>query len=79
MAEIGIRINTVTPGMTDTEMIQSVISKTDAWKTAIPMGRLGKPSEIADAVRYLISDSASYVSGANIRVSVGRAPGSVIG
>jgi len=81
MADIGIRINTVSPGMTETEMISGVLKKMKPGtiESAIPMGRVGKPSEIADAVSYLVSDKASYVAGANIRVSGGRPPGTVIG
>lgn len=69
----GIRINIVSPGRTDTDMIAG------AKMMAIPMGRLGKPAEVADAVAYLLSDGASYTTGANIRVSGGLAPGIHLG
>ena len=81
MAEMGIRINTVSPGMTETDMISGMMQKMGpkAIGNAIPMGRVGQPSEIADAVSYLLSERASYVAGANIRVAGDRPPGTVIG
>jgi len=45
----------------------------------IPMNRTGEPVEIAEVVAFLVSDKASYVSGANIRVAGGRPPGTFIG
>ncbi len=66
----GIRVNAVSPGMTDTDMVADVVSTRGL--SGIPMGRLGLPEEIAEAIRWLVSDGASYVAGANIRVSGGR-------
>ena len=43
----------------------------------IPLKRLGEASEIADAIRYLLSNQSSYVCGANIRIAGGRPMGSV--
>lgn len=66
----GIRVNAVAPGMTATDMV------TDAAAAAnipnIPMGRLGEPEEIAEAIVWLMSDKARYTAGANIRVAGGR-------
>jgi NAD(P)-dependent dehydrogenase (short-subunit alcohol dehydrogenase family) len=45
----------------------------------IPLGRVGEPEEIAEGVAFLLSDKASYVSGANLRISGGRGPGNFIG
>ena len=56
----------VSPGMTDTDMISDSLPSFDL--NQIPMGRVGTPAEIADVVFYLLSDGASYVSGANVRV-----------
>jgi len=78
LAEQGIRINTVSPGVTETDMVKEVMAGGFDMKT-IPMGRLGQPDEIAGAVAYLLSPDASYVSGANIRVSGGKGPGTTIG
>lgn len=66
----GIRVNAVSPGMTATDMVTE-----EAVRKAmpnIPMGRAGEPEEIAEAIAWLMSDRASYVAGANIRVSGGR-------
>ena len=70
-----IRVNAVSPGMVDTEI--HALSSGDAGRVAriaplIPMRRVGSPEEIASAVLYLLSDEASYVTGANLSVSGGR-------
>jgi len=66
----GIRVNAVSPGMTATDMVtQEAIQRS---MSAIPMGRVGEPAEIAEAIAWLMSDRASYVAGANIRVAGGR-------
>jgi NAD(P)-dependent dehydrogenase (short-subunit alcohol dehydrogenase family) len=70
-----IRVNAVSPGMVDTEI--HALSTQDAGRVArvaplIPMRRVGQPQEIATAVLYLLSDAASYVTGANLSVSGGR-------
>ena len=66
----GIRINAVGPGGTDTQMVQDVLtmlgndpSIIDELKAGHPIGRMGKPEEVADAVLYLCSDRASYITG----------------
>ncbi len=66
----GIRVNAVSPGMTATDMVtEEAIQRSIS---AIPMGRVGAPEEIAEAIAWLMSDRASYVAGANIRVAGGR-------
>ena len=45
----------------------------------IPLGRMGTPQEIANAVVWLCSSEASYVAGANMRVAGGRPPGTTLG
>ncbi len=70
LAAEGIRVNAVSPGLTRTDMPDP-----DSFAGrvgSIPMGRVGEPDEIAAAVVWLLSDSASYTAGANIRVSGGR-------
>lgn len=75
LAADGIRVNAVSPGLTETELHER--STGDAARVgriapAIPMGRAGRADEIAAAIVFLLSDAASYVSGANVKVSGGR-------
>ncbi|HEX6954371.1 MAG TPA: SDR family oxidoreductase [Agromyces sp.] len=73
-ARAGVRVNTVSPGTTRTE-IHAAAGRPNAPEeraAGIPMGRAGEPHEIAGAVAYLLSDDASYVTGADIRVSGGK-------
>lgn len=66
----GIRVNAVSPGLTRTDMPEPDALKQGA--TVIPMGRVAHPEEIAEAVFWLLSEKASFVAGANIRVAGGR-------
>ncbi len=60
----GVRVNVVAPGFIDTDMIKSIPrNKLDDAIKAIPMKRIGSASEVARVVIFLLSDSASYVSG----------------
>ena len=72
LASRSITVNAITPGFIDTDMTGAL---TDAQKTAInsaiPLGRTGKPEEIAAAVVYLASDEAAYVTGQGLRVNGG--------
>jgi len=65
----GVRVNNVAPGMTLTDMVPN---ETPELTAKIPMGRLGQPMEVADAIVWLLSDKAAFVAGANIRVAGGR-------
>lgn len=65
----GIRVNTVAPGLTETDMTRDGLTKR---APATPLGRAGKPEEIAQAILFLLSDEASYISCANLRVSGGK-------
>ena len=73
----GIRVNAVCPGEVNTPMLQSERSEavTDQLLTAIaatvPMGRLADPDEIARVVCFLVSDDASYMTGALVSVDAG--------
>jgi len=73
----GIRVNDVCPGMIQTPMSDKMIAEgqgaeLDAMlKTFVPMKRLGRPEEIADAVVWLCSDAASYITGQSISVDGG--------
>jgi len=77
LAAHGIRINAVSPGMTDTELVADVVPTFDFSK--IPLGRMGAPKEIAEGVLFLLGEKGSYVSGANLRIAGGRAPGNFLG
>jgi len=76
LADKGIRVNAVAPGTIATELAaQAVLTSEDARARIMsrtPMRRLGEPSEIADAVAYLASDAASYVTGEIVVVDGGR-------
>lgn len=67
-----IRVNTVSPGTTDTPMVQTLMrNRGKAILDAIPMARLGTPREVADAVAFLCSDAATYITGQAIHVNGG--------
>ncbi|PZM97684.1 MAG: hypothetical protein DIU79_01975 [Actinobacteria bacterium] len=74
-AASGIRVNTVAPGWTLTEMVESGIASGqlshDALVARIPLRRLANPAEIADAVAYLASPQASYITGQTLVVDGG--------
>jgi NAD(P)-dependent dehydrogenase (short-subunit alcohol dehydrogenase family) len=69
VAAEGIRSNSVSPGVIDTEMATPRYQEIGKHS---PMGRIGRPDEIAAAVSWLISPEASYVTGSDITVSGGR-------
>lgn len=73
-AERGVRVNAVAPGYTATELTLAGRSKPEwfnTWMDRTPMGRLGEPREIADAVLFLASDAASFVTGTVLTVDGG--------
>jgi NAD(P)-dependent dehydrogenase (short-subunit alcohol dehydrogenase family) len=70
VAREGIRINAVSPGMIDTDIQPP--GRIEKFTPMIPAGRAGTADETAEAILYLLSDRASYVTGANLRVSGGR-------
>ncbi|WP_457940371.1 SDR family oxidoreductase [Mesorhizobium sp. 10J20-29] len=72
VATDGIRVNAVSPGPTDTNDRPEQLQRMEMLKATIPMGRLGQPGEIAAAILWLLSDEASFVTGANLTVSGGR-------
>ncbi len=64
-AEEGIRVNAVCPGYIETPMTEDTMSRRgDRIMARVPMARMGKPEEIAEAVVWLCSDRASFVTGA---------------
>ena len=67
-----ITVNTVAPGFIDTDMTKNLpVASKDAMLSQIPLARLGEPSEIADVVSFLVSDSAGYITGETIHVNGG--------
>ncbi|MBT8137885.1 MAG: SDR family oxidoreductase [Gammaproteobacteria bacterium] len=70
----GIRVNAVLPGLTDTKFASAITRNEQVLKTVlplIPLGRIARPEEIAPAVLFLVSDAASYVTGASLPVDGG--------
>ena len=68
----GIRVNAVCPGFVETPIIASIPDKVlEGMRERVPLGRLGRPEDIANTYAFLASDEASYISGAVIEVSGG--------
>lgn len=68
----GIRVNAVAPGITSTDMVKALDQNIINMMAAnIPLKRLGEPEDIADAILFLASDAASYVTGAVLSVDGG--------
>jgi NAD(P)-dependent dehydrogenase (short-subunit alcohol dehydrogenase family) len=79
LAPHGVRVNAICPGATDTPLLRAEIenaddpaAERDGIKASVVLGRLGQPEEIAGAVVFLLSDDASYVTGAHWTVDGGR-------
>ncbi len=78
LASKGVRLNTVCPGLTETNMLMEFMKGAgnpdklaEAYRRAIPIGRLGKPEDIPGAVLFLSSDDADFITGQTISVSGG--------
>ncbi len=73
VARKGVTVNTVSPGYVATDMVMAVPENIrNAIIAQIPVGRLGEPAEIARLVAYLASDSAAFVTGADISINGGQ-------
>jgi 3-oxoacyl-[acyl-carrier protein] reductase len=71
-ATSGIRFNTVTPGFIATEMTEVLSDDVKkSFTDKIPMKRFGNPAEVAEATAFLLSDSASYITGETLKVNGG--------
>jgi len=71
-ASRNVRFNTITPGFIATDMTSGLKEEIKtAFTSKIPLGRFGNPSEIADAVAFLLSDHSSYITGETLKVNGG--------
>lgn len=74
VASRGITVNAVAPGFIDTDMTEAMPEGAkDIIITGIPMGRTGKPEDVAEAVAFLASEQAGYITGEVLRVDGGMA------
>jgi NAD(P)-dependent dehydrogenase (short-subunit alcohol dehydrogenase family) len=82
LAPHGVRVNTITPGSIQSpggdsarEQIAATIGvEPAALLASIPVGHIGRPDDIAEAVAYLVSDRASFIIGANLIIDGGELP-----
>ncbi len=74
VARRGVTVNTISPGYIGTKMVTAIDKTVLETKILpqIPMGRLGKPDEVAGLVAYLSSDEAAFLTGANIAINGGQ-------
>lgn len=79
LAQFGIRVNCLAPGFIKTNMSSLALEKDPERKKKVlsrtPLGRLGKPEEVADAALFLVSRSASYITGVILPVDGGNSIG----
>jgi 2-hydroxycyclohexanecarboxyl-CoA dehydrogenase len=75
VAASGVTVNVVCPGPTDTPLLDQVAQANqklyDGLARAVPMKRIGQPSDVAPAVAFLASDGAGYITGQTLSVSGG--------
>jgi NAD(P)-dependent dehydrogenase (short-subunit alcohol dehydrogenase family) len=70
VAKENVRVNAIRPGVIDTEIHEP--GRVERLKPLLPMGRPGRAEEVAEAILFLLSDAASYITGAVLNVSGGR-------
>jgi NAD(P)-dependent dehydrogenase (short-subunit alcohol dehydrogenase family) len=76
VARKGITVNCVIPGSFDTELSESLaFTDRDTVTSMIPIGRWGRPEELAHAVAFLLDDLSSYITGAVLTVDGGMSMG----
>ena len=72
-AGYGIRVNCIIPGLTDTAQPRVEMGDNELYAAGarIPLGRIGKPEDMASAVAFLLSDDAGYMTGQSVAVNGG--------
>ncbi len=69
----GIRVNAIAPGMFRTRMTEAIVERAEEmYNATTPLGRIGKPGEIAPTVLFLASEGASYITGQVVAIDGGR-------
>jgi NAD(P)-dependent dehydrogenase (short-subunit alcohol dehydrogenase family) len=74
-AAFGVRVNAIAPGPTETAMLDRLTGSPDkkaAFYAAVPLKRGARPEEIADAVTFIASEKASFITGQIVRVNGGK-------
>lgn len=73
VARKGITVNTISPGYIETEMVMAVPEKNlTKIISEIPVGRLGKPEEVAEAVVFLAAETSGFITGSNLSINGGQ-------
>lgn len=73
VANKGITVNTISPGYIETSMVTTLKKDIlDKITSSIPVGRLGKPEEVANAVSFLVGEEAGFITGSNIDINGGQ-------
>lgn len=73
LASFGVTVNAVCPGLIDTEMVRETIDDETIrdFESSFPIPRLGRPEEVAELVRFLVSEEAGYITGAALDINGG--------
>jgi 3-oxoacyl-[acyl-carrier protein] reductase len=73
VARYGIRVNCVCPALIETELVERMDKQQAEYlKSKIPLGRLGKPEEVAELVKFLVSDASDFIAGQAYNIDGGR-------
>jgi 3-oxoacyl-[acyl-carrier protein] reductase len=71
LGDRGITVNTISPGVTKTDGLVLALEQVNEMIAQTPLGRLGQPEDLADAVALLVSDDAHWITGQSIRANGG--------